>query len=80
MLQEAGYTGLALLDCGDSPGRAVEALELGVRGVVLSLGPTWTQIELLARQKQAVLLQAAPACLDLAQKGNERHLISWLNG
>ena len=80
LLAAATHTGPALLDCGASPGRAVEALELGLRGIVLSPCAAWAEVAAIAAQRQAVLLPAPPAALNLGQKRNERQLVAWLGG
>lgn len=78
LLEAAHYSGPALLDCAAAPGRAVEALELGLRGIVLAPCPAWREIAALAAQKGAVLLSVAPPALDLRQKQDEKRLMSWL--
>lgn len=80
LLMESGHTGPALLDCGTSPGRAVEALELGLKGIILPLCPAWPDIKSLAIHKQALLLPTSPPSLDLGQKHAERWLSAWLGG
>lgn len=80
LLVEAGHTGPALLDCGAAPGRAVEALTLGLRGIVLSACPVWDEIADMAARRDALLLPTPPAALDLGQKRNERRLLVWLAG
>lgn len=80
LLAAAHYTGPALLDCGAAPGRAIEALELGVGGIVLSPGPVWADVAALALQKRSLLLASPPPALDLGQKRHERGLVAWLNG
>ena len=80
LLAAAAHNGPALLDCGAAPGRAVEALALGLRGIVLAPCPTWAEVAALARQNQALLLAAPPEALDLGQKQRESALIAWLSG
>lgn len=80
LLAAASYSGPALLDCGSSPGRAVEALELGLTGIVLQAGPLWAEIAGLAAQKKAILLATAPPALDLGEKHTQRGLFAWLGG
>jgi len=68
-----------LLDCGDAAGRALEALRLGQRQLVLA----WS-----CRQRTTVLERAGPlgaivhgdrpAALDLADRDAERRLRTWL--
>lgn len=70
----------ALLDCADAPGRAVEALKLGLKGIVLSCEPElFAAVAELAQMHGAMLLPAPPPALDLAMRGAERQLVSWLN-
>ena len=79
LLNAASYTGPALLDCATAPGRAVEALELGLSGIILAPCPAWAEIAALAATKNALLLPAMPDFLDLGEKGNQRHLLGWLS-
>ena len=67
-----------LLDCGDAPGRALEALSLGCRRLVLRPGPAWEDIVARAAAQGAQVLPAAPESLDLAQHGSERRIAAWL--
>ncbi|MDR3504695.1 MAG: hypothetical protein P4L52_00440 [Acidocella sp.] len=80
LLAAADYTGPALLDCGPAPGRAWEALKLGLRGVVLAPCPAWDQVEEYATAQGALLLAAPPPALDLATPGAPRHIAAWLTG
>lgn len=80
LLEAAGHKGPAFLDCGASPGRAVEALTLGLRFIVLSPCAAWAEVETLARQSRAMLLPTAPKSLDLGQKQTEDRLTTWLGG
>jgi hypothetical protein len=81
LLAAAGYEGVALLDCGAAPGRAVEALRLGLRGIVLEAPPAaFDVVAKLAAAQGAVLLAVAPPALDLALPGAHRRLKSWLGG
>jgi hypothetical protein len=67
------------LDCADAPGRAVEALKLGLPGIILSCeAALFTAVASIARAQGAVLLAAAPPALDLAVRGAERKLCAWL--
>lgn len=79
LLAACAYAGPALLDCGQAPGRAIEALRLGIKGVVLAPNPAWADVSSLARQKQALLLSAPPVSLDLGQIQAERRLMAWLS-
>jgi hypothetical protein len=79
LLRAAGFTGEALLDCGDSPGRAVEALKLGLRGIVLTCEPAvFAAVAGIAVELGATLLPAAPTALDLAEKNAARRIWAWL--
>jgi hypothetical protein len=79
LLAESGFTDLALLDCADAPGRALEALKLGLGGIVLTCPPAaFATVSEIATAQHAVLLPQAPKALDLAQYGAVRHLETWL--
>jgi len=66
------------LDCGDAPGRALEALSAGCGIVVLHPGPAWDDIAIRLSSRGALLLTAAPAALDLGWRGADRQLAAWL--
>lgn len=78
LLAAAGFAGPAFLDCGDAPGRAWEALKLGVSGVILRPCPASAQLAFYAGAQGAVLLAAAPPALDLAAAGAGWRLGPWL--
>jgi hypothetical protein len=79
LMAAGGYEGLSLLDCADAAGRAVEAIRLGLPGVVLDLStPAYPQVATLAQDAGALLLPAPPAALDLGKHGAMRQLIAWL--
>jgi hypothetical protein len=68
-----------VLDCGDSPGRAMEALRGGQALLILRCGPgVWDDIAERAARQGALLLHARPPALDLAGRGAARHLRGWL--
>jgi hypothetical protein len=68
-----------LLDCADAPGRALEALRIGVGGLVLDpLCPAFPAVGRAAAAVGARLLPAAPPALDLAAHGAARRLAAWL--
>ena len=67
-----------VLDCGDAPGRALEALSLGCRWLVLRPGPSWEDISARAALQGAQVLPAAPRSLDLSKAGSERRVAAWL--
>jgi hypothetical protein len=79
-LIEAAETGYpSLLDCADAPGRAIEALRMGVPGIVLGCEPElFAQVAELAQLQGALLLADAPPALDLAGRGAGRKLAAWL--
>ena len=68
-----------LLDCGDAAGRAVEALRLGQRGLVLSAAcPQRLAVLERAAALGATVLADRPPALDLAEPGAARRLGAWL--
>lgn len=81
LLEQAEFTGTALLDCADAPGRALEALKLGLAGIVLHCPPTaFAVVAEIAAAQGAILLPHAPPALDLGQYGADRRLEAWLAG
>ena len=68
-----------LLDCGDAAGRAAEALRLGQRGLILSLG-CLQHAAVLERADAlgAIVLPSRPPALDLAAPDARRRLDRWL--
>jgi hypothetical protein len=79
LIAEAGTPYPSLLDCADAPGRAVEALRMGVKGLVLNCeARLFGTVRGLAEHYGAVLLHQAPPALDLAQRGAARRLTFWL--
>ena len=79
LIAAGGFTGPALLDCGDAPGRAAEALRLGLGGIVLACEPAaFAVVAGIAASCGARLLAAAPPALDLGQHGAKRRLAAWL--
>jgi hypothetical protein len=80
LLRAADATGPSLLDCADAPGRALEALKLGLPGLVLACDPArFATVAAIAAAQGAVLLAAAPPALDLALRGADRKLTAWLD-
>lgn len=67
-----------VLDCGDAPGRALEALSLGCRVVVLRPGLAFADIAERAAAQGTLLLAEPPAALDLNNRGALRRLDAWL--
>ncbi len=67
------------LDCGTAAGRAMEALRLGQRGLILS--PDCPQFEAVSARASALgarLDGSRPPTLDLAASGAARRLRHWL--
>lgn len=68
-----------LLDCADAPGRALEALRLGLKNLVLD--PECAAFPAVQRAAEAIgarILPRAPKALDLAEPGARRRLAAWL--
>ncbi len=81
LLEAANFSGPALLDCAAAPGRALEALHLGLGGVVLRApAPVFALVAALAAAQGALALPLAPPALDLCLNGATRRLDSWLAG
>lgn len=81
LLEQAEFKGTALLDCADAPGRALEALKLGLGGIVLQCPPAAFAVAAeIAAAQGALLLPHAPPALDLGQNGANRRLEAWLGG
>ena len=68
-----------ILDCGTAAGRALEALRVGQKTVILRApAAMFAEAAVLARAHGATLLSQAPASLDLARPGALRRLAEWL--
>jgi hypothetical protein len=68
-----------ILDCGVAPGRALEALRCGLPALIMHAPPAiFTDIAERAARQGAIVLAAAPAALDLGQRGAHRRLEAWL--
>lgn len=78
LAQHPGADAPDVLDCGDSPGRVLEALSLGCRLMVLRPGPAWDGLAARAAAQGAGLLHEAPPALDLAKSGACRRVAHWL--
>lgn len=78
VIEAAGFAGPDVLDCADAPGRALEALAIGCRHVVLLPCPAWDSVAERASAAGATLLAARPDALDLAVPGAERRIAAWL--
>jgi hypothetical protein len=80
LLAAARFDGPALLDCADAPGRALEALRIGLRDLVLDPAtPAFPRIAALADESGATLLAAPPPALDLAAEIAPAALAAWLD-
>jgi len=79
LMGAAGVKGVSLLDCADAPGRALEALRLGLPGIVFT-GEVSARdvIAKVAARTGAVVLETAPPALDMAERGAARRLLAWL--
>lgn len=76
----AGLEVVSLLDCGDGAGRAVEAMRLGLRGVVLERrAANFGVVAGIAAACGVLLLDMAPPALDLAERGADRRLVEWID-
>ena len=64
------------LDCSDLAGRALEALHVGCRIIILHPCPAYPAI--VERAAPALVLPARPAALDLDHPGAHRRLEAWL--
>ncbi len=81
LLAATAFTGPSLLDCADAPGRALEALRLGLPGIILTGNPpAFPALAEIAAMQGAWLLPQAPRALDLASPGAARNLAAWLGG
>jgi hypothetical protein len=80
LLIEAAGAQSSLLDCDAAAGRALEALRLGLHGIILRPQPGFTAVAHIAAAQGALLLPQAPPALDLAQPGACRRLQAWLDG
>jgi hypothetical protein len=81
LLQAADFAGVSLLDCGDAPGRAVEAVRLGVPGVILDCEPVlFRAVAGLAAARGTMIMPSRPAALDISGRWVEGRLLAWLAG
>jgi len=79
MLRESGHAGLSLLDCADAPGRALEALEERLPGIILNCAEAaFMEVAQIASRQHAILVRQAPAALNMAERGAGRRLATWL--
>ena len=74
-----GLVARDLLDCGDAPGRALEALRIGQKALILAAeAPGFAEVAATAMGCGAVLQTGRPPALDLAAPGAARRLQAWL--
>ena len=79
LLRAAQFDGPSLLDCGDAPGRALEALRIGLPGVVVAVrGDVFAQIAAIARASGAMALEVAPPALDVRREIEGSRVRDWL--
>ncbi|MDT7950731.1 MAG: hypothetical protein RQ966_04420 [Acetobacteraceae bacterium] len=78
LIEACGTEEPDVLDCADAPGRALEALALGCRRVILDPCPAWPAVAERAALAGALLLEARPASLDLADPAAARRIAAWL--
>jgi hypothetical protein len=78
LITACGTTGPDILDCADASGRALEAIALGCRFIVLRRCPAWPEIADRAASAGSVLLAGRPASLDLADPAAARRIEAWL--
>ncbi len=77
----ADVEGDSVLDCADGSGAALGALRVGVNRLVLwREAPGWDAVAAIAAGQGGVVLAAAPAALDMAERGASRRLGTWLAG
>lgn len=70
-----------ILDCADAPGRALEALRIGQRALILDpRAAGWADVAATAAGLGATLLGARPPALDLGDPLAARDLLKWLEG
>lgn len=67
-----------ILDCGAAPGRALEALGIGCKLLILQAGPAFADVADRAARTGAHVLPDRPVALDLAGRGASRRLAGWL--
>jgi hypothetical protein len=80
LIDAAGASEISFLDCDDAVGRALEALRLGLHGIILRPQPSLTTVAEIAAAQGAIVLYQAPPALDLARPGAFYRLPAWLDG
>ena len=66
LIEACGTTQPDLLDCADAPGRALEAVALGCRWLILRPCPAWPSVAERAARSGTLMRPDRPASLDLA--------------
>jgi hypothetical protein len=70
---------LDILDCADAPGRAIAAIRVGQRILILAQTvPGFPAVAAIAAARGLILLADRPPALDLADPGALRRLPAWL--
>lgn len=70
---------LDILDCADAPGRALAAIRVGQRALILApTVPAFPAVATIAAARGLILLAERPPALDLAEPGGARRLPAWL--
>jgi hypothetical protein len=67
-----------ILDCADGAGRAMAALRIGQRFLILDKCQAWDDVAEAARSVGAILLDTRPPSLDLANPLPPARLCAWL--
>jgi hypothetical protein len=68
-----------ILDCADAPGRALAAIRIGQRILILAPSvPAFPAVAAIAAARGLILLAERPPALDLAAPGAARRLPAWL--
>lgn len=67
-----------ILDCADAAGRALEALRMGQKKLVLNDCPAFASVAAAAAECGAMVLAERPPSLDLARPDATRRLTEWL--
>jgi hypothetical protein len=80
LIDAIGASKISFFDCDDAAGRALEALRLGLHGIVLRPQPSFATVVEIATAQGAIVLPEPPPALDLAQPGAFRRLPDWLGG
>jgi pimeloyl-ACP methyl ester carboxylesterase len=78
--EHPGLVAADILDCADAPGRALEAMRIGQRLLVLEACPGRADVAEAAAASGAELLAGRPPALDLADRRQAARLAAWLAG